>query len=191
MKRISQYASAIVLCALAIFAGCSKSGDKNETTVAKKTDSTALSIEDFLMNMFDGCSASLEIAKTAEASNDPELRKIGEKITSENTPVLESIRTLAENKGVDLTDSLSETSKIAIQKMSGREGEDLTKAVLRAFSAEQRIISSTMRRYKEFDDTEVQAFIKDNKEKFREQAREIRAVKKAVNDSKDEKQKPA
>ena len=95
MKMILQWAFVALFFMLVLLGGgCSKPKENSEKTT-QQSDSSALSIDDFIANMYDGCSTTIEIAKRAEACSDLEVRKIGEKILSENTQILQAIQTLS------------------------------------------------------------------------------------------------
>jgi predicted outer membrane protein len=188
MKKLDYPFLVALFSILALISACNRSSDdkkeekRQNVESPKNSDTTAtlLSAPNLLTAVHYMFLTNIEIAKATSKSNVSELRSFGERVGAEDRELLESIRTLARDKGIVLTDTLSTKTQNFIRSINEKEGADLTKAFLRGFSQEHRRLNSTMRTNRGIEDKEISAFIKETRAVLRSQGDELRVLRKSL-----------
>jgi putative membrane protein len=176
------------LALVSLLCSCNSNDKKSETT-AVTPDSTALSAAQFLTVTRQACLSNIELAGIADKSNMIEIRNFADRLIKESKLLLDSIELIAESKSITLPDSASGYATITGQKVSARDGLDFDKALLRAFFAENRRISSAFRNARKIPDPTIKAFARTNKALVRDQSETLREIKKSLSDPGDKEEK--
>jgi putative membrane protein len=179
----------LIFSASAVLFYTCNSGEKKDQSTTAASDSTRATVDLFLATVHQGCISSIALAEIANKSNSLEIRNFADNILKEEKTLLDSIVVIAESKSITLPDSASSFAAKTVARVSPKDGIELDKALVRAFAAENRRMTSAFRSARKIADEDIKAFSKNNKDILRKQAEALKQLRKAFKEPGDKEEK--